>query len=344
MGHKMERLLIIFVTVVLLIFCAGQTLCEGLNTVSNSDYEQFLSNIEEIRRQVNPKIDSHAFTQFVIGYSNLFRNKELKNRDIATIIDYSISSNRIRLFVLDLKSRQTVFESLVAHGRNSGNEYAKNFSNKRGSKQSSLGFFITLNTYSGKHGYSLRLKGLEKNINGNALLRDIVIHGADYVSADFIKKYGRLGRSWGCPALPLKSNQAIIDTIKDGTLLFIYSKNATNKQFSKYRLVDNNTLNAFCMLFLDGRNQLIESEILKTGTVNQAVVFPRKIVERALYHHAVSVIVAHNHPSGALEPSQEDRDITRAIKEALKTVDITLLDHIIIGVNDYCSLKDKGQI
>jgi DNA repair protein RadC len=99
---------------------------------------------------------------------------------------------------------------------------------------------------------------------------------------------------------------------------------------------------AFCMLFLDGRNQLIESETLKTGTVNRAVVFPRKIVERALYHHAVSVIVAHNHPSGALKPSQEDRDITRAIKEALKTVDITLLDHIIIGGNGFFSFKEKN--
>ncbi|MFH1867968.1 MAG: JAB domain-containing protein, partial [Candidatus Omnitrophota bacterium] len=98
----------------------------------------------------------------------------------------------------------------------------------------------------------------------------------------------------------------------------------------------------FCMLFLDGRNQLIEIETLKTGTVNRAVVFPRKIVERALYHHAVSVIVAHNHPSGALEPSSEDKDITRAIKNALKTVDIALLDHVIIGGNGFFSFKEKS--
>jgi DNA repair protein RadC len=98
------------------------------------------------------------------------------------------------------------------------------------------------------------------------------------------------------------------------------------------------------MLFLDGRNQLIESETLKTGTVNRAVVFPRKIVERALYHHAVSVIVAHNHPSGALEPSVEDKDVTRSIKNALQTVDISLLDHIIIGGNGYFSFKNKGFI
>ena len=98
----------------------------------------------------------------------------------------------------------------------------------------------------------------------------------------------------------------------------------------------------FCMLFLNGRNQLIAQETLKTGTVNRAVVFPRKIVERALYHHAVSVIVSHNHPSGTLEPSVEDKDITLSIKNALKTVDIALLDHIIIGGNDFFSFKEKN--
>lgn len=98
----------------------------------------------------------------------------------------------------------------------------------------------------------------------------------------------------------------------------------------------------FSMLFLDGRNQLISMETLKTGTVNRAVVFPRKVVECALYHHAVGVIIAHNHPSGSLEPSVEDQDITRAIKEALRTVDIALLDHVIIGGNEYFSFKENN--
>ncbi|MBS1258496.1 MAG: hypothetical protein MAG551_01555 [Candidatus Scalindua arabica] len=97
----------------------------------------------------------------------------------------------------------------------------------------------------------------------------------------------------------------------------------------------------FKMLFLDSRNQLIAMETLKTGTVNRSIVFPRKVVERALYHHSVGVIVAHNHPAGSLEPSQEDQDITMAIREALKTVDIALLDHIIIGGNDYFSFKES---
>jgi DNA repair protein RadC len=97
----------------------------------------------------------------------------------------------------------------------------------------------------------------------------------------------------------------------------------------------------FKMLFLDSRNQLIAVETFKTGTVNRSVVYPRKVVERALYNHAVGVIIAHNHPAGSLEPSHEDQDITMAIKEALKTVDITLLDHIIIGSNDYYSFRDN---
>ncbi|NQU77725.1 DNA repair protein RadC [Candidatus Falkowbacteria bacterium] len=97
----------------------------------------------------------------------------------------------------------------------------------------------------------------------------------------------------------------------------------------------------FMMLFLDNRNQLIAMETLKNGTVNQAIVFPRKIVERALYYNAVGVLVAHNHPSGSLEPSQEDQEVTKDIREALKTVDITLLDHIIIGGNEFFSFKEN---
>lgn len=98
----------------------------------------------------------------------------------------------------------------------------------------------------------------------------------------------------------------------------------------------------FKILFLDGRNQLIAIESFETGTVNQSVIYPRKVVERALYNHAVSVIIAHNHPAGSLEPSQEDREVTKAIKDALKTVEVTLLDHIIIGNNDYFSFKKNN--
>jgi len=100
----------------------------------------------------------------------------------------------------------------------------------------------------------------------------------------------------------------------------------------------------FKMLFLDGRNQLINTETLKTGTVNRSVVYPRKVVERALYNHATGVIIAHNHPAGTLKPSEDDCTITKAIKDALKTVDITLLDHIIVGDNDYYSFRNNNWV
>jgi hypothetical protein len=119
---------------------------------------------------------------------------------------------------------------LVAHGKNSGENFAESFSNVPESLMSSPGFFITAETYTGKHGYSLRVDGLEKGINDNARVREIVIHGADYVSDDYIKKYGRLGRSWGCPALPAALSNKIIDKIKEGTCLFVYS---TDKNYNK---------------------------------------------------------------------------------------------------------------
>ena len=100
----------------------------------------------------------------------------------------------------------------------------------------------------------------------------------------------------------------------------------------------------FKILFLDSRNQLITVETFETGTVNRSVVYPRKIVERALYNHAVGVIIAHNHPAGTLQPSQDDREVTKAIKEALKTVEITLLDHIIIGNNDFYSFRNHDDL
>ena len=133
-----------------------------------------------------------------------------------------MSSKKQRLWVIDLKNNIILFQSLVAHGRNSGNEFAGKFSNNPQSYQSSLGFYATGETYYGKHGYSLRLDGLEKEINNNARKRAIVIHGADYVSENFIKQNGRLGRSLGCPSLPMNISKEIIDTIKNKSGLFVY--------------------------------------------------------------------------------------------------------------------------
>jgi L,D-transpeptidase catalytic domain len=141
---------------------------------------------------------------------------------LLTLIDYSRPSSRPRLWVLDLVSGSVRFHTLVAHGRGSGLARAVAFSNVPESKQSSLGLFRTDATYEGQHGYSLRLIGLETGVNNLAYARNIVIHGADYATAKFASRHGRLGRSWGCPALDPSVHRSVIDTIRGGTALFAY--------------------------------------------------------------------------------------------------------------------------
>jgi len=148
---------------------------------------------------------------------------EFDNKNILTIIDFSQPSTDKRCYIIDLAQKKVLYNTLVAHGRNSGENYATEFSNIRGSKQSSLGFYKTSGTYTGSNGYSLYLDGLEKDINHLAREREIVIHGADYVSQEFIDENGRLGRSWGCPAFPRDLSTEIIDVIKDGSCLYIYA-------------------------------------------------------------------------------------------------------------------------
>ncbi len=146
----------------------------------------------------------------------------LAKTSIVTLIDFSLPSTARRLWTINLETGEVLYNTWVAHGKNSGNNEAQSFSNKPQSYQSSLGFYLTDQTYTGKHGHSLRLKGLEKNINDKAWERAIVIHGADYVTESFIKTHGRLGRSHGCPAIPPEITDEFINTVKDGSLLFIY--------------------------------------------------------------------------------------------------------------------------
>lgn len=166
-----------------------------------------------------------SYEAFIHAFYGFFKMKSMNKRvndSILTIIDYSLPSTKERLFIVDLKNKNLLKKSLVAHGKGSGALYARYFSNIPSSHQSSLGFFMTENTYHGKHGYSLRISGMEKGINDNARERAIVFHAANYVSHNFIKKHGRLGRSFGCPALPIDDNQAIIDMIKEESCIFIY--------------------------------------------------------------------------------------------------------------------------
>ena len=138
------------------------------------------------------------------------------------VIDYGLSSTAKRLWVFDLASRKLLFHELVAHGRNSGEDMAVSFSNEDGSLMTSLGAFLTGTTYTGKNGYSLRLRGMDPGVNDRAEARFIVMHGAPYVSESFARRVGRLGRSHGCPAVRLEIAHALIDRIKDGTLLYAW--------------------------------------------------------------------------------------------------------------------------
>lgn len=169
-------------------------------------------------------LNSKVFTIAMRGFKKLENKGKLKNASIITIVDYSQSSNKKRLYVIDLKNEKLLYNSYVAHGRNSGEEYAKFFSNEEGSLKSSLGFYITQQTVIGATtGFALMINGVENGFNNNAVKRSIIIHAAEYATEKFIKKNGRLGRSYGCPALPPELNKPIIETIKDGTCLFLYN-------------------------------------------------------------------------------------------------------------------------
>jgi hypothetical protein len=172
----------------------------------------------------NLGLSKEAFTEAVTGYQYLKKAGSLLNQGILSIVDFSLPSFRKRLFILDLENRKLLFNSLVAHGRNSGRVIATKFSNKFRSLESSLGFYLTGEPYQGQNGYSLHLLGMEQGINSNALNRGIVVHAAPYVNEDIAVQYGRLGRSEGCPAIPENIHRAVIEKIKSGSCFFIYAK------------------------------------------------------------------------------------------------------------------------
>jgi hypothetical protein len=167
-------------------------------------------------------LNREAFENARRGWEKLRSQGKLVNQSVISIVDFSQSSTRKRLYVLDMENYKVLFNTLVAHGRNSGKEWAINFSNKLSSNKSSPGFYITGQTYSGSNGYSLKLAGIENGINDKALQRAIVMHGADYVNESYIARRGYLGRSYGCPAVPVKEAKSIINTIKNGTCLYIH--------------------------------------------------------------------------------------------------------------------------
>jgi len=170
----------------------------------------------------HPQLSAALYRLAVNGYNKLSAAQKL-TRQLLTIVDFSKPSSEKRLFIIDMANQKVVYYTLVAHGRNSGENMATRFSNIDATHQSSLGFYVTGSTYNGGNGYSLRLKGLERGFNDKAESRAIVMHGAPYVSEQVVKSTGRLGRSWGCPAVSQQEHKKIIDLIKGGSCLFIYA-------------------------------------------------------------------------------------------------------------------------
>lgn len=163
-----------------------------------------------------------VFRKGMVGYLNLLSKKKLSSKGVLTLIDFSLPSIQKRMWVFDLVNKKLLFHELVAHGKNSGDNMATAFSNTPESLQSSLGFYVTANSYIGKYGLSLRLAGQEKGFNDKAMERAIVLHGADYVNTSITKSMGRLGRSFGCPAVRREISQEVVTALADRTCMFIY--------------------------------------------------------------------------------------------------------------------------
>ena len=231
---------------------------------------------------IKDKIDYSIFQKAYLGYIQI----QNKNPGVLIIIDYTKPSNEERFYVLDLNKKKLVYSTRVAHSKNSGLEIPLEFSDDPNSYQSSLGFFITLGEYNGAYGYSLRLKGLEENINANAEDRAIVIHGGDIVEDEYIKKFGFAGRSLGCPVLPHSLTRPVIDFIKHGRVLFIYGNDEEYINDSVY-------LSSLASVFEGSPKNIVEIEkpvivqktststpVTTVATTNAPVVVDKKAIDR----------------------------------------------------------------
>ncbi|HEV2353301.1 MAG TPA: murein L,D-transpeptidase catalytic domain family protein [Puia sp.] len=204
---------------------AGGNPVKSHSSVRAAKAAALAEEVSELYEEFNLKdlgLTKKAFYYALKGYNYLLEHHWLNNPNILSICDLSQSSRNKRLYVLDLENKQVLINTYVAHGRASGAEFAHSFSNSSSSHKSSLGFYVTEDTYYGSNGLSLRIKGLERGFNDRALGRNIVVHGSEYVGPDFLQMNRFCGRSYGCPAVPADESENIIDVIKEGSCLFIY--------------------------------------------------------------------------------------------------------------------------
>jgi len=209
----------------------GNELSNSSSTATNNttktaptDVDGYISDVyQQIDFSHSQKLSPEVFNKAMHGYLNLQSAGKLnEKKQFLSVVDFTMSSTENRLWIIDLKAKKVVYNTYVAHGQGSGLDMPTTFSNVDGTHASSLGFYVTSDTYMGAHGNSLRLNGMDQGFNDAALARGIVMHAADYVSKGNIAGQGRLGRSWGCPAVAPELAQPIINAIKGGTCLFIY--------------------------------------------------------------------------------------------------------------------------
>jgi hypothetical protein len=228
-----------FALVCAVVFCVSSAEAGGRD--SQTQRKPALPSVDELSRVIPAKSTGlrREVLDLALRAYQCGRARGQIERSRLTVIDYSLPSTQKRLWVIDLDRRRLLFNELVAHGRESGENTAISFSNSLGSHKSSLGLFRADETYMGRHGYSLNLAGLEPGINDRALERRVVVHGADYVAPEFVARHGRLGRSYGCPALDRRVSRRLIDEIKDGGAVFAFYPDRNWLDRSSYLACDS---------------------------------------------------------------------------------------------------------
>ena len=234
MNRRYLFLVLIFILSTFLYFSNAQT---GLSKERQLALKKAELNIKELYNELNAAQYDLSFTAFryaYIGYQTMKKQHRLNNKELFSIIDFTKDCNSKRFYTIDLEKMKIVYYTYVAHGKKSGERMATSFSDAVEYNKSSIGFYITGNTYNGGNGYSLILNGDEKGYNSNLAKRSVVVHAADYANEDYIARNGRMGRSLGCPALPENIYKQVIETIKEKTMIFAYYNDAKYLKTSKY--------------------------------------------------------------------------------------------------------------
>ena len=284
---------------------------------------------------IKDKINYPIFQKAYLGYVQISN----KNPGVLVIIDYSKPSNQERFYVLDLNKKKLVYSTRVAHSKNSGLEIPLQFSDDPNSYQSSLGFFVTLGEYNGAYGYSLRLKGLEENINANAEDRAIVIHGGDIVEDEYIKKFGFAGRSLGCPVLPHSLTREIIDFIKHGRVLFIYGNDEEYVDNSAY-------LSKLAPVFVGSPKNIVEIEkpveVQNTSstTVNSPVI---TVAENKKENINRETVIAEANITKIFEIIKQEAKYTNNVNNSKVSYTELLKDVIQERINKTSEIKEATE-